>query len=83
MQGRRSRSGWSGDGLTTFGRSFGKGRCMVLYVCVACLRKEIVTLCGHNLSTSDGPDHLKFASYGPVMHRLQSVQHQSQAYTTL
>jgi hypothetical protein len=26
IQGRRSRSGWSGHGLTTFGRSFGKGR---------------------------------------------------------
>jgi hypothetical protein len=25
-QGRRSRSGWSGHGLTTFDRSFGKGR---------------------------------------------------------
>jgi hypothetical protein len=37
----------------------------VLYVRLACLSKEIVALCGHNLSTNDVPDHLKFASYGP------------------
>jgi hypothetical protein len=39
----------------------------VLYVRLAC---EIVALCSHILSTNDRPDHLKFASYGPVLQRV-------------
>jgi hypothetical protein len=44
----------------------------VLYVRLACLSKAIVTLCGQNLSINDGPDHLKFASYGPAIRQEHS-----------
>ncbi len=45
----------------------------MLYVRLAYLSKETVALCGYNLSTNDGPDHLKFASYGPAL----SGEHQA------
>ena len=67
-QGHRSWSCWSGHGLTTFLVDLlvlKVGKDCWCYVHIACPSKAIAVLCSHNLTTNDGPDHSKFASYGP------------------
>jgi hypothetical protein len=42
-----------------------------IYMYTPCMPQQSNSRQTHNLSTNDGPDNLKFASYGPVLSKTE------------